>query len=167
MHKGPLADIAGIVCTHDGAARRNDALRGFRQLHIFAKRGAVERNIGATVWCYIWDDGVAAIVGRNGVVVSQSDVIQPRRFNQYRCVGDVLTQSDAIGMSNDTAVGAVVNALAAAIIAVASVDAAAGTVIGRPHIAAVVFPVAVPLLQTPLQAIVLQRITTDGNRLIG
>ncbi len=122
---------------------------------------------GATVWCYVGNDGVAAIVGRDGVIIGELDVIQPRRFNQYRCISDVLTQRDAIGMGNDTAVGAVVNALATAIVAVAGIDAAAGAIIGRAHIAAVVFPVAVSLLQAPLQTIVLQRITTDGNRLIG
>lgn len=90
VHKGPLADIAGIVCTHDCAARRNDALRGFRQLHIFTKRGAVQRDIGTTIRCNVRDDSVTAIVGGDGVIVGQLDVIRARRFNQHGGVSDVL-----------------------------------------------------------------------------
>ena len=59
-------------------------------------------------------------------------------------------------MGKDAAVGSVVNAFAIAIVTVAGIDATAGTVIGRAHIATVVF-----------QAVVLKRVTTDGNGLIG
>ena len=70
-------------------------------------------------------------------------------------------------MSDNAAVGAIVYTLATAIVAVTGIDAAAGAVIGRAHIAAVLFPVAVPLLKTPLQAIVIQSDAADGNGLIG
>ena len=155
MHKGPLADIAVIISTHDSATRRNNALRGFWQLHIFTKRGAVQRDIGTTIRCNVRDDSVTAIVGGDGVIVGQLDVIQARRFNQHGGVSDVLAKCNAIGMSDDAAVGAVVNTLAVIVIAIAGIKAAAGTVIGPTHIAAVIFPVAVPLLQAPFQAVVI------------
>ena len=129
MHKGPLADIAVITCTHDGATRRNNALRGFWQFHIFTKGGAVQCDIGATIRRNVRDNSVTAIVGGDGVIVGQSDVIQPWCFNQHGSVGDVLAKRDAIGMGKNAAVGAVVNTLAVIVIAVAGINAAAGAVI--------------------------------------
>ncbi len=167
MDKCALADITGIIGPHDGAACRNDALRGFRKLHIFAKRSTIEGDIGATIRRDIRYDGVTTIVGGDGVIVGQLDVIQAWGLNQYGGIGDVLTKRDPIGMSDNAAVGAIVYTLATAIVAVTGIDAAASTVIGCAHIAAVVFPVAVSLLQAPLQAVVIQRVTTDGDRLIG
>lgn len=76
MDKCALADITGIIGPHDGAACRNDALRGFRKLHIFAKRSTIEGDIGATIRRDIRYDGVTTIVGGDGVIVGQLDVIK-------------------------------------------------------------------------------------------
>ena len=72
MDKCALADITGIIGPHDGAACRNDALRGFRKLHIFAKRSTIEGDIGATIRRNVRYDGVTTIVGGDGCLLYTS-----------------------------------------------------------------------------------------------
>lgn len=152
---------------YDGVMCWNNIFGGFWQFYIFIKCGVVECDIGVMIRCNIWDDGVVVIVGGDGVIVGQFDVIQFWCFNQYGSVGDILIQCNFIGMGKDVVVGVVVDMLVVIVIVIVGINVIVGIVIGCVYIVVVVFVVVVFLMQVLFQIVVFQCIIIDGYRLIG
>ena len=69
-------------------------------------------------------------------------------------------------MCNQTAIGAVVEPSAVVVVAVASAYAAARAVVCSPNVAAIVFTIAIALLDVPVEVVVFQRYTAYRDVLI-
>ena len=92
------------------------------------------------------------------------DVVQNQGLDQDRCVADILPKRYAVRVCDQTAIGAVVEPSAVVVVAVASALRCRESHCMLPNVAAIVFTIAIALLDVPVEVVVFQRYTRLQRR---